>query len=73
MTKPNDQPRHRDMDEELRLLVLERAKTINASILSQLSTVATDLDAGANLAALGGLDGLDKRIAALRSLLLLLP
>jgi hypothetical protein len=61
------------MDEELRLLVLERAKTINASMLSQLSTVATDLDLGANLAALGGLDGLDKRIATLRSLLLLLP
>lgn len=73
MTKPTKRPRPRDIDEELRLRVLERAKTINANILSQLSTVATDLDEGAHLAALGGLDGLEQRIATLRSLLLLLP
>jgi hypothetical protein len=73
MTKPNDQPRPHDEDKELRLRVLERAKTINANILSELSTVATDLDAGSHLAALGGLDGLEQRIATLRSLLLLLP
>lgn len=73
MTKPNDQPQPRDMDEGLRLRVLERAKTINANLLSQLSIVASDLGAGAHLAALGGLDGLEQRIATLRSLLLLLP
>jgi hypothetical protein len=73
MTKVNDQPRPRDLDEALRLCVLERAKTINANIVSQLSTVATDLDAGAHRAAQGGLDGLEQRIATLRSLLLLLP
>lgn len=73
MTKPDDQPRPHDENAELRLRVLERAKTINANILSQLSTVSTDLDAGAHLAALGGLDGLEQRITALRSLLLLLP
>ena len=73
MTKVNDQPRPRDLDEVLRRCVLERAKTINANIVSQLSTVATDLDAEAHRAALGGLDGLEQRIATLRSLLLLLP
>jgi hypothetical protein len=73
MTKPNNPPHPRDLDEVLRLCVLERAKTINAKIVSQLSTVATDLDAEAHRAALGGLDGLEQRIATLRSLLLLLP
>ncbi|HMH14396.1 MAG TPA: hypothetical protein VK578_14955 [Edaphobacter sp.] len=73
MTKPNDQSQPHEEDKELRLRVLERAKTINANILSRLSTVATDLEAGAHLAALGGLDGLEQRLATLRSLLLLLP
>jgi hypothetical protein len=72
VTKANDQPQPRDPDQVLRLRVLERAKTINAHLISQLSTVATDLDAGAHLSALGGLDGLEQRIATLRSLLLLL-
>jgi hypothetical protein len=73
MTKVTDQSRPRDLDQVLRLCVLERAKNINANIASQLSTVATDLDEGAHRAALGGLDGLEQRITTLRSLLLLLP
>ena len=35
---------------------------INAKLLARLATVADDLDAGGHLAALGGLDGLEREI-----------
>jgi hypothetical protein len=73
MTIPSRQPPRRDVDEELRLRVLERAKTINANVLARLSTVASDLETGRHLGALGGLDGLEQSIVTMRSLLLLLP
>ena len=73
MTIPSKQPLRRDVDEELRLRVLERTKAINANVLARLSTVASDLEAGRHLGALGGLDGLEQSIVTMRSLLLLLP
>ena len=72
MTKPNDQPHSRDVDEELRLRVFERVKAMNATVLTRLATVANDLEAGSHRAALGGLDGIEQKIATMRSLLLLL-
>jgi hypothetical protein len=72
MTQPNNQPLPLDADDALRLRVLERVKTINAQLLTRLSTVANDLEVEANRAALGGLDGIEKQIETMRSFLLLL-
>jgi len=52
--------------------VIERAMEINSKLLGRLASVADDLDEGAHLAALGGLDGLERQIETMRSLLLLL-
>lgn len=72
MTETNTQPTPRDLDEALRKRVIERAMAINSKLLARLATVADDLDAGGHLAALGGLDGLERQIDTMRSLLLLL-
>jgi hypothetical protein len=63
---------HHDPDEAIRRRVLERAKAINTKLLAQLATVAEDLDVGGHRAALGGLDGIERHITTMRSLLLLL-
>lgn len=73
MKKPDKKRRPHDIDEELRLRVLERVKTINANLLARLSAVANDLESDSHRAALGGLDGIEKQITTMRSLLLLLP
>lgn len=65
-------PHPSDPDAALRERVLERAKAINSALLARLETVADDLDAGGHLAALGGLDGIEREIAQMRSFLLLL-
>ena len=70
-TKPN--PPSRDCDQALRRHILARAKAINGKLLARLATVADDLDAGHDLAALGGLDGIEREIQTMRSFLLLLP
>jgi len=70
-TKPN--PPSLDGDQALRRHILARAKAINGKLLARLATVADDLDAGHDLAALGGLDGIEREIQTMRSFLLLLP
>ena len=70
-TKPT--PPSRDGDQALRRQILARAKAINGKLLARLATVADDLDAGHDLAALGGLDGIEREIQTMRSFLLLLP
>jgi hypothetical protein len=72
MTEMNTGHQPHDSDEALRLRVLERVKDINTKLLARLGTVAEDLDAGGHRAALGGLDGLERQIETMRSLLLLL-
>jgi hypothetical protein len=73
MTKPDDQRQPPNpLDEALRRRVLARVMAINGKLLATLATVADDLDAGSHLAALGGLDGLEKQITTMRSFLLLL-
>lgn len=73
MTNPTQAP-HADQEEDaLRRHILIRAAAINGAILARLATVSDDLDAGRNLAALGGLDGIEREIATLRSFLLLVP
>ena len=73
MTKTNTEPQPRDTDEAIRDRVLERAKAINSELLTRLSVAAEDLDAGRHRAALGGIDGVERQIDTMRSLLLLLP
>ena len=70
MTETN--PQSHDIDEAIRQRILERAATINAKLLARLSTAAEDLKTGSYLAALGALDGIEKQIDNMRSLLLLL-
>ena len=73
MTETNTEPQPHDLDEAIRLRILERAKAINTKLLARLRTAADDLDAGGHRAALGGLDGIERQIDTMRSLLLLLP
>jgi len=72
MTETNSKPQPRDPDEAIRKRVLERAMEINTKLLGRLATVADDLDVGGHHAALGGLDGIERQIDTMRSLLLLL-
>ncbi len=73
MTKTNTEPQPHDTDKAIRDRILERAKAINSELLTQLSFTAEDLDARHHRAALGGLDGVERQIGTMRSLLLLLP
>ena len=73
MTETNTEPQSHDLDEAIRLRVLGRVKAINTKLLARLRTVADDLDVGGHRAALGGLDGIERQIDTMRSLLLLLP
>jgi hypothetical protein len=70
MTATNTEPR--DLDEAIRKRVIERAMAINTKLLARLASVADDLDMGGHRAALGGLDGIERQIETMRSLLLLL-
>jgi hypothetical protein len=72
MTEANTQSQPRDPDDAIRDRVLERARAINTKLLARLGTVADDLDVGGHRAALGGLDGIERQIDTMRSLLLLL-
>jgi hypothetical protein len=72
MTDPTPNPAPPETDKALRRLIIARAKTINGKLLARLATVADDLDAGHDLAALGGLDGIEREIHIMRSFLLLL-
>ena len=72
MTEPNNQPQPREIDEAIRKRVIGRAMEINTKLLARLATVADDLDVGGHRAALGGLDGIERQIDTMRSLLLLL-
>ena len=72
MTAANLQPQPHELDEALRKLVIKRAMKINSTLLGRLAAVADDLDAGGHRAALGGIDGIERQIDTMRSLLLLL-
>jgi hypothetical protein len=72
MTEPNLQPQPHDFDKAVRQRIIARATEINGKLLARLATVADDLDVGADLAALGGLDGIERQIETMRAFLLLL-
>jgi hypothetical protein len=72
MTEINSHSQPLDIDEAIRQCVLGRVKAINTKLLARLGTVADDLSVGGHLAALGGLDGLERQIETMRHFLLLL-
>lgn len=71
MTEENAQSPHHDADAAIRLRILNRAAIINAKLLTRLSTVAKDIEEGSIQDAISCLGGLERRIYAVRSLLLL--
>jgi len=72
MTEANIQPQLPEIETAIRLRILERVKDINAKLLVRLSTAADDLEEGRHRAALGALDGIEKHIHTMRTLLQLL-
>jgi hypothetical protein len=69
MTEINSHPQPPDLEEAIRLRILERASAINTKLLARLSTGAEDLQLGRHRAALGALDGIEKQIHNMRTLL----
>ena len=73
MIPPQPEPQPHDLDDALRKRILARAREINGTLLARFTTISDDLDAGSHLAALGGLDGIERQVETMRSLLLLVP
>jgi len=59
-------------DDKLRERILHRSQAINIDLVTRLTTVADDLAQGHHLAAIGGIDGFERELNTMRSLLLLL-
>lgn len=72
MTRIVFQPQPPEADDALRALILRRAREINGKILTSLAIVSDELDDNNHRAAIGGLDGLEREIQTMRSILLLL-
>jgi hypothetical protein len=72
MTDTNLHPWPHDLDKALRLRIIAQATEINGKLLARFASVADDLDAGSHLAALGGLDGIERQVETMRAFLLLL-
>lgn len=68
MTTPNPN----ELDKAVRERILARAKEINQRLLVRFEAVAIDLSHNRHLAALGGIDGVEREIGEMRSFLLLL-
>lgn len=66
MAEPNDP------EQAVRRRILERVKEINQKLLVRLEAVTIDLNHNRPLAALGGIEGLEREIGQMRSFLLLL-
>ena len=59
-------------DQAVRERILARATGINQKLLVRLEAVAIDLNNDRHLAALGGLDGIEREVGEMRTFLLLL-
>ena len=73
MRKTNPKHPRLDPDLLLRQHIISRAKLVSGTLLERLVTATNDLGAGNGLAALGGIDGIERDVQTLRSFLLLLP
>ena len=71
--KQNPKPPDRDPDAAIRERILHRAKVLTTALVNRLTAVVSDLSKGEHRAALGALAGVEQDIAAVRSILLLLP
>ena len=72
MTESTAHPQPHDLDEAIRMRILERATGINTQLLARLSTAAEDLGVKRYRAALGALDGIERQIHIMRTLLQLM-
>jgi hypothetical protein len=70
MTNPKNSPT--DPDEAIRERILSRAKGLTTEIAERVGIALSDLDAGRHRAALGALDGIERQLTIIRSVLLLL-
>lgn len=61
-----------DPDEAIRERILSRAKGLTAVIAERIAIALSDLGAGRHRAALGALDGIERQLTTIRSVLLLL-
>ncbi len=67
MTEAN--PQSPDIDEAIHRRIIARATEINTKLLARLTIAAEDLKLGRCRAALSGLDGIEKQVHIMRSLL----
>ncbi len=71
-TKTPPNPPDWNSDAALRARILDRAKTITTDIIDRLTVAVADLTDGKHFAALGALDGIERELTTVRSILLLL-
>jgi len=71
-TKTKLNPPEWNSDAALRERILDRAKTLTTEIIDRLTTAVADLTDGRHLAALGALDGIERELTTVCSILLLL-
>jgi len=72
MTKTSTPPTPPDLETAIRARIVGRAHEINRGLIASLRTVDGDLGSGNHLAALGAIEGIERTISEMRSLLLLL-
>jgi len=71
MDQSNQQLPPVDVETVIRQRILSRAALVNAKLLTRLATVSKDIEEGSVKDALSCLGGLERRIYAIRNLLLL--
>jgi hypothetical protein len=72
MTSQSSQPpKQHELEEAVRLKILTRAAIVNTKLMTRLATVAKDIEDGSTKDALSSLGGLERKVYAVRNLLLL--
>lgn len=64
-------PKQPELEDAIRLRILTRAAVTNAKLMTRLATVAKDIEEGSAKDALGSPGGLERKVYAVRNLLLL--
>jgi hypothetical protein len=72
MTEPIVFPHNDELDKRIQQRILNRVKALNEEVLDRLEIAAVDLAEGRHRAALGALDGIERQITTMRTILLLL-
>jgi hypothetical protein len=72
MTSQSSQPPQQpELEAAIRLRILTRAAIVNTKLMTRLATVAKDIEEGSAKDALSSLGGLERKVYAVRNLLLL--